>query len=280
VTVVTTAETELRDVDERRPVRVFISYAHESAAHVEAVTFARARGGIRRALAMRLEPETPCLNCDRCGHERCVTLLLSTVVMASAALGGYQLSGDAQGQATLAWTGFAGERKVVRVADVRDGHPGRATELWSGKYPTNGTLESFDVSPGGAAVACVRVSAGPTRQWRLRVLRRPPGGAWSKPILVRATNVTEPACATDDAGQVTLTWGLGGPIKAASIAADGRLDGPVTIAPRSVGSPQLAVSAAGAATIAYTVGEKNRALYIPDHRAAQHAERGGRQPAR
>ena len=193
-----------------------------------------------------------------------MSALLSTVVMTTAALSSYHLDGDAQGRATLAWTGYARDRLVVRVADIRAGRPGPVTELWSAGERENVSLESLDVSPAGAAVACLRTSSDAAPPWRLRVVRRPPGGAWGKPILVKARGISDLTCATDDAGQVTLAWGLGGPVKTLTITPDGLQQGPVKLSNDAIGSPQVVVSAAGAATIAYTVGRRFRALHVAE----------------
>jgi hypothetical protein len=192
-------------------------------------------------------------------------MILSAVVMTTAALG-YQMDGDARGQATLAWTGYKHDRKIVRVADVRDGHLGHKSEIWRGKKDANGMIESFDVSPGGAAVACLRVTDGRVspRAWRVSIVRRPAGGTWGKPIRVRAKRIKPLVCATDDAGRVTVAWGLGGKVTAMAIEPNGRQEKPTTLAPDSVGSPQIAVSAAGAATVAYAVGRSNRALHVSE----------------
>ena len=93
------------------------------------------------------------------GTSRRVSLLVSTVVMTTAALSGFHLDGDAQGQSTLTWQGYTRDAKVIRVADVRNGRLGPTTELWRGKgIGANGTVDSLDVSPGGAAVVCLRTT--------------------------------------------------------------------------------------------------------------------------
>jgi hypothetical protein len=196
------------------------------------------------------------------GTGRQVSLLVSTVVMTTAALGGFHLDGDVQGQSTLTWEGYTRDAKVVRVADVRDGRLGARTQLWSGRRDgDNGTVDSFDVSPGGAAVACLRTTSR-NRPWTQFVVRRPPGGTWSKPIRLPGHRFDELKCATDDTGRVTLAWGLGGPVRVMAVTADGQVQGPVRIADESVGGPQLAVSAQGAATIAFAGGERNRKIHV------------------
>ena len=184
--------------------------------------------------------------------------------MTTAALAGYHLDADAQGQATLAWTGYTRDAKVIRVADIREGRPGRRTELWRGGERVNGALDSFDVSPGGAAVACLRVTRRSSQAWRLQVRRRPPGGVWGKPIRVGLRIRGELTCRIDDAGQMTLAWGLGGAVQTAAITPGGVVQRPVRLAPDSVGSPQLVVTGAGAPTIAFTVGSRNRAVHIAE----------------
>ncbi|MDA0183976.1 hypothetical protein OJ997_26955 [Solirubrobacter phytolaccae] len=195
-----------------------------------------------------------------------MSLLASTLVMATASLGGFQLDGDAQGRATLAWTGYAGKRYVLRVADLRDGRPGPTRELWTGKGLAHVMLESFDVSPGGAAVACVQASRDVhDKPWRTYVLRRAAGGAWSKPIRVSGKRIHDVSCATDDSGRVTIAYGLGGPVRTTTIAVDGSQEGPVTLRRDSVGPPQVVASATGAATIAYTADtNRQRFLYIAE----------------
>ena len=83
----------------------------------------------------------------RSGYRLRVSLLLSSVVMTTAALGGYHLDADAQGQATLAWTGFTRDAKVVRVADIRDGRPGQMTGLWRGGERVSTARSTPSTSP-------------------------------------------------------------------------------------------------------------------------------------
>ena len=154
---------------------------------------------------------------------------------------------------------------MVRVADIRDGRAGRMTELWRGGERVNGTLDSFDVSPAGAAVACLRV----TRRSSPGVATA--GSAAGRPGVFGARRSGsgcgpggELTCKIDDAGQVTLAWGLGGAVQTAAITPGGRVQGPVKLAPDSVGSPQLVVTGAGASTIAFTVGSRNRAVHVAE----------------
>ena len=74
----------------------------------------------------------------------------------------------------------------------------------------------------------------------------------------------ELTCKIDDAGQVTLAWGLGGAVQTAAITPGGRVQRPVKLAPDSVGSPQLVVTGTGAPTIAFTVGSRNRAVHVAE----------------
>src|SRR3954447_5051832 len=111
--------------------------------------------------------------------------LLASVVVSSALIGGVHFDGDAAGRAVLAWDGWRGERYVVRTVDVVDGRPaGPQQELLRAPSSSTLSLEDLDVAPGGAAVLCLRDRRDNVRgDWRIRVLRRAPGGAWSQPVL-------------------------------------------------------------------------------------------------
>lgn len=145
---------------------------------------------------------------------------VASVVVATGLAGGLQMDADAQGRPVLAWERWTREARVLEVADVRGGRvAGRAHRLASGMV----ALEDLDVAPSGAAVACWRQA--PSRsstRWRVRVARRPAGGAWSRPRSVPAprSHASDVSCGVSDSGAAVLAWS--GPSGRSALSAEPR----------------------------------------------------------
>jgi hypothetical protein len=188
-------------------------------------------------------------------------LLASVVVSTLPLLGGVQLDADAQGGGVLAFDASQGRQFVVRTVDVANGRPrGRARELW--RTPGGVGLGRVDVAPSGAAVVCFRERRHRLdRTWRVRVARRLPGQAWTKPAVIAAPAgyAEKVGCAIGNAGETVVVWSTraAGPSRAVFIAADGAVEAPLRL-PAGVDPPQVAVAPDGSAVVAFT--DKPRTL--------------------
>jgi hypothetical protein len=188
-------------------------------------------------------------------------LLASVVVSTLPLLGGVQLDADVQGRGVLAWDALRGRQFVVRTVDVVQGRPrGRARELW--RTPGGVGLGRVDVAPSGAAVVCFRERRRRLdRAWRVRVARRLPGQAWTKPAAIPAPAgpAEKVGCAIGNAGETVVVWNTraAGPSRAVFLAADGTVEAPLRLA-AGVDPPQVAVTPDGSAVVAFT--DKPRTL--------------------
>jgi len=195
-----------------------------------------------------------------------MSLAVAAVVATMPLLDGGHLDADAQGRALLAWSGYRGNRYVTQVADLTTG---RKRTLWDSRSASIMALSDFDVAASGWAVACFRDRSGDNAQtWRVKIMRRSPQGVWSQRQLVAApkTWVEDLHCGVGDAGQVALAWGEGvdASIKAAYVAADGRVEAPTSLARDPSSRPQIEVAPDGAATVTFTDGRDARVLYVSE----------------
>src|SRR3954468_20629161 len=137
-----------------------------------------------------------------------MALLASVLVSTLPLLGGVELDADVQGRGVLAWDALRGRQFVVRTVDVVQGRPhGRARELW--RTPGGVGLGRVDVAPSGAAVVCFRERRRRLdRAWRVRVARRLPGQAWTKPAVIAASAgfAENIGCAIGNAGETVVVW--------------------------------------------------------------------------
>jgi hypothetical protein len=198
-----------------------------------------------------------------------MSVMASVVVSTALFVGGVQFDGDATGRGMLAWNEWPSHKQyVVRTVDVVAGRPvGPPRELMRSGVSGDLDLFDLDVAPSGAGVMCLRQRKRPG-PWRIRIIRRAPGRAWSKPVLVaRERSPGNLACATGDSGQVVLTWSTSrGRMKTASVGPDGDVSELVTLARRWADTGQLGVAPDGTETAVYTVQDASlNAGCQPDH---------------
>jgi hypothetical protein len=182
-------------------------------------------------------------------------LVASVIVSALPLLGGIQLDADSHGRGVLAWHALRGNDFVVQTVDVADGRPrGRVRELW--RTPGNVAVGQLDVAPSGAALVCFSERQRRSEDaWRIRIARRLPGQAWSKPTVIAEPRgyLADLACGVGDAGETVVAWRAGseGSSTAVFVGADGVIDAPFRLAP-GVDPPQVAVAPDGNAVVAFT----------------------------
>src|SRR4051812_28302173 len=197
-------------------------------------------------------------------------LVTSLVVAALPLLGGVHLDADAQGNGVLAWYGLKGDDWVLQAADIRDGRPARVRDL----FRTSGSaaLDDLDVAPSGAAVACLH-DRDKHERWRVRVIRRPRGGTWGKPVVVAARGryLDRLSCGTRDARDVPAARDEGSADRATFVPAAGAVQGPVTLASRPISPPAVDVAPDGSAAVAFT---PQAGPPPPPDRAGDRARRG------
>ena len=201
-------------------------------------------------------------------------LAAATLIAAMPLLGDVHLDADAQGRGVLAWSGLRGGEFVARTTDVRHGRRvARVRTLWATKASV--AVGDVDVAPSGASAICLLERPQRSRDdaWRVRVVLRSPGGAWSRAHLVAAPGayVDHLDCGVDDGGNVALAWteGIGDRLRAATVSAAGVADPAVTLA-GDPEEPLVEMTPSGTALVGFATGspETRRILLAEKPRGA------------
>lgn len=186
-------------------------------------------------------------------------------------LGDVRMDADARGAATIGWRQLRGDDWVVKVADLR-GSRFAGAPVTLRRSAAGMEVSDLDVTPGGMAVACLRLRRSDDSQaWGVSVARRPPGGRWGRLVTVRRAEryLDDVSCGVDESGAVTVAWteDIGGPTRVVTVDPGGRVQAPILLG-RDTEPAQVEVAPGGDASVLFAEGGVERRRIMVAERPA------------